>query len=243
MNLIKKMKSKLKREQFQPTLFGLVVNPVYIIRSGLFKSINEFAPQVRGSVLDFGCGSKPYENLFINADEYIGCDIEVSGHNHLDSKIDCFFDGKKLPFNDDRFDSLVSFEVFEHIFNLPEILKEINRVTKPSGTILISVPFVYGEHEVPYDFARYTSFGITHVLKENGFEVIELQKTTTYLLTSFQIFISYLLHNVAPKNRLYYFFQLIFIFPLTVIAYALNSILPKNYDLFCNSVILAKKIN
>ena len=105
-------------------------------------------------VLDFGCGSKPYENLFINIDEYVGCDIEVSGHDHLDSKIDYFFDGKNLPFIDDRFDSVVSFEVFEHIFNLPEILKEINRVTKTSGNILISVPFAWGEHEVPYDFAR-----------------------------------------------------------------------------------------
>ena len=36
------------------------------------KYINKFAPQIKGSVLDFGCGSKPYENLFINSDEYIG---------------------------------------------------------------------------------------------------------------------------------------------------------------------------
>ena len=243
MNLIKNIKSKIKKEQFQPTLFGLIVNPVYIIRNGLFKSINEFAPKMTGSVLDFGCGSKPYENLFINADEYVGCDIEVSGHDHLDSKIDYFFDGKNLPFIDDRFDSVVSFEVFEHIFNLPEILKEINRVTKTSGNILISVPFAWGEHEVPYDFARYTSFGITHLLKENGFQVIEFKKTTTYFLATFQLLIAYLINNVAPKNKFYYIFQIGFVFPITVIAYALNSILPKNYDLFCSSVIFAKKIN
>ena len=106
-----------------------------------------------------GCGSKPYENLFVHADKYIGCDVEVSGHNHSDSKIDYFFDGKKLPFSDGTFDAVVSFEVFEHVFNLPEILTEINRVTKEKGTLLISIPFAYGEHEIPYDFARYTSFG------------------------------------------------------------------------------------
>lgn len=244
MKLVKRLKSKVKREQFQPTFFGLIINPVYIIRVGLFKYIKEFAPQISGSVLDFGCGSKPYENLFINSDEYIGCDVQVSGHNHQDSKIDYFFDGKKLPFTDGRFDTVVSFEVFEHVFNLSEILKEINRVTKKSGMLLISIPFAYGEHEVPYDFARYTSFGITEILKESGFQVIEYKKTTTHFLAICQLLISYLVQNVAPKkNRYYYIFQIMIIFPITVIAYGLNSILPKNYDLFCNSIILAKKIN
>ena len=80
------LKSRIKKEQLQPTLFGLVINLVYIDHSGLFKYMYEFARQVKGSVLDFGCGSKPYENLFINSDEYIGCDVEVSGHDHHDSK-------------------------------------------------------------------------------------------------------------------------------------------------------------
>lgn len=244
MSLLLKLKSKIKNEQFQPTLFGLIINPVYIVHSGLYKYISGYAPMIKGSVLDFGCGSKPYENLFINSDEYIGCDIEDSGHNHKDSKIDYFFDGKKLPFSDGRFDSVVSFEVLEHVFNLPEILKEINRVTKVSGLFLISVPFAWGEHEAPYDFARYTSFGITDILNENGFEVIEYEKTTTHFLTICQLFVSYLVQNIAPeKKRYYYIFQIMVIFPLTVIAYALNAIFPKNYDLFSCSVILAKKVN
>ena len=244
MTLVGRLKSKVKREQFKPTLLGLVINPVYIIRGGLLKCINEFAPQVKGSVLDFGCGSKPYENLFVHSDEYIGCDVQVSGHNHQDSKIDYFFDGKKLPFMDGRFETVVSFEVFEHVFNLPGILKEINRVTKKSGMLLISIPFAYGEHEAPYDFARYTSFGITDILKESGFKVIEYKKTTTHFLAICQLFISYLVQNIdKKKNKYYYIFQVLLIFPLTVMAYALNSILPKNYDLFCSSVILCKKIS
>ena len=204
MNFVKSLKSRIKKEQFQPTLFGLIINPVYIVHSGLFKYINKFAPQMKGSVLDFGCGSKPYENLFINSDEYIGCDIEVSGHDHHDSNIDYLFDGKKLPFANDRFDSVVSFEVLEHVFNLPEILQEINRVTKTSGTFLISVPFAWHEHEAPYDFGRYTSFGMTHILREHGFQVIEYNKTTTHFLTICQLFVSYLVQNIAPKNKFYY---------------------------------------
>lgn len=243
MNLLLKIKSRIKRESFQPTLLGIIVNPVFIVRYGLFNAIKKVAPEIKGNVLDFGCGSKPYENLFIHADKYIGCDIEVSGHDHKDSKIDYFFDGKKLPFKNEQFDSVVSFETFEHIFNLPVILQEINRVTKSSGLLLISVPFVWSEHEIPYDFARYTSFGLTQILKEHGYQVIEYQKTTTYLLTVFQVLIAYFIENVVPKNKLCYLFQLILIFPLTVFAYALNAVFPKKYALFCSSAILAKKIN
>ena len=190
MNFIETLRSIGRKEQFQPTLIGFIINPVQIIRYGLFKKIKKFAPQIKGSVLDFGCGSKLYENLFINSDEYIGCDVEKSGYDHSNSKIDYFFDGKNLPFGDGTFDAVVSFEVFQHVFNLPEALKEINRVTKDSGTLLISIPSAYHEHELPYDFARYTSFGIVKILKDSGYEVIEYKKRRhNFLLFSKNLFL------------------------------------------------------
>ena len=83
--------------------------------------------------MDFGCGSKPYESLFVNAKKYIGIDVEVSGHNHKDSKVDVFYDGKTLPFADKSFDAVVCFEVLEHIFNPDEAITEIRRVLKGDG--------------------------------------------------------------------------------------------------------------
>ncbi len=47
--------------------------------------------------------------------------------------------------------------------------------------MLITVPFVWNEHEIPYDFGRYTSFGIIDLLQKNGFEIIELRKSTCYV--------------------------------------------------------------
>jgi len=94
------------------------------------------------------------------AASYIGVDLEATGHDHSNSKIDVLYDGKVLPFKDGQFDAVVSFEVLEHVFNLSEVMREINRVTTDSGYLLISVPFAWLEHEIPYDFARYTSFGI-----------------------------------------------------------------------------------
>jgi len=229
MGLLGKLRSRLRSEMFLSTYLGIVVNPFHIIRSGLHTEIRKISPQMNGNVLDFGCGSKPYQGLFINAEKYIGVDIEASGHNHATSKVDFFYDGKTLPFDSEHFDGVVSFETLEHVFELDGILSELNRVIKPGGKLLISVPFVWDEHEVPYDFARYTSFGVRHLLSKHGFEVVEYRKTTTYLLTVFQMFIAYLYQHVFPSNRwLRHVFQLIFVFPLNLLALGLDTIFPKN---------------
>lgn len=240
--MISSFKKRLRKEEFITSPLSIAINPAYIIRNGLYKAISNIAPNITGNVLDFGCGSKPYESLFVNANSYVGVDIEVSGHNHKDSKVDYFYDGKKLPFDDASFDAIVSFEVFEHVFNIEEVLVEIHRVLKPNGQLLISIPFAWGEHEIPYDFARYTSFGITHILDKNNFEVVKLTKTTTYILTVFQMLIAYLHQYALPKRRLTgRIFQLIIIFPLNVLALLLNTLLPKRYEYFCNNVVLASK--
>lgn len=237
------MKKKIKREAFLTSPLSIIINPFYIIRSGLYKSISLIAPTLEGDLLDFGCGSKPYESLFKNVSSYVGVDIEVSGHNHKDSKVDIFYDGKKLPFPDNNFDVVVCFEVFEHVFNLEELLIEINRVLKIDGKLLISIPFAWDEHEIPFDFARYTSYGITHILNNNGFQVVELKKTTTYFLAIAQMFTAYLYQHVLPRKKIIgRLSQLFFIFPITLISLLINYFLPKRYQYYSNSVILSKKI-
>ena len=177
----KSFKQSIRSDVFITSPMSMA-SPVWIARHGIFKVLNEIAPTLKGDILDFGCGSKPYESLFTNSQSYIGVDIEESGHNHLNSNVDFYYDGRILPFEDSSFDVIVSFEFFEHIFNIEEVLFELQRVLKTNGKLLISIPFVWNEHEIPYDFARYTSFGITHILSKNGFQVTDLRKTTTYFL-------------------------------------------------------------
>ena len=70
-----------------------MISPVYFIRDGLYRNIASLAPRLSGDILDFGCGSKPYESLFVNASSYVGVDVQVSGHDHTDSRIDA----ERLP--------------------------------------------------------------------------------------------------------------------------------------------------
>ena len=231
-----------RREWFLVTPWSALGNPFYIIRRGLLKSITRMAPAVQGDVLDFGCGSKPYESLFRHARRYVGVDIEVSGHDHRDSKVDVFYDGSTLPFADGQFDAVVAFEVFEHVFNLDEVLGEVRRVLKPQGRLLLSIPFAWEEHEKPYDFARYTSDGLRHLLERNGFTVVELARTTSYLLAVFQLLIAYLVQHVLPRGRLLGgLCQLTVVFPITALALALDAVLPRRDQLFSNLVVLAER--
>lgn len=221
----------------------MIISPVYIVRRGLYKTILNLSSMVGGNILDFGCGAKPYESLFLHAKSYTGVDIEVSGHNHSDSKVDVFYDGKTLPFPDGSFDAVVSFEVLEHVFNIGDVLTEIARVLKPRGKFLLSIPFAWEEHEIPYDFARYTSYGIEHVLKQAGFDNVYKVKSTTSVLAICQVFIAYLAKYVSPQKRIFaIIFQLLIIFPLNIISILLDAVLPKQYAYFCNCVVVCEKI-
>jgi SAM-dependent methyltransferase len=235
--------SKLRQESFLTTPISIVINPVYIIRSGLLRVIKRFARDMHGDILDLGCGSKPYESLFVNANTYIGVDVESSGHDHKDSKVDYYYDGSSLPFPDHSFDGVVSFEVFEHIFNIEQVLGEIHRVLKPNGRLLLSIPFAWDEHEIPYDYARYTSFGIAHILKCNGFKVVESVKTTTYVLAIFQMLIAYIYQHVLPRRGIFgRLLRVIVVFPLNLLALLSSAILPKRYEYYCNNVIVVEKL-
>jgi SAM-dependent methyltransferase len=241
--MLKKIVNRLRREAFITSPLAIVLSHVYIIRNGLYRNISAIAPSVRGNILDFGCGSKPYESLFVNATSYTGVDVRVSGHDHRDSKVDVYYDGQTLPFPDNHFDAVVCFEVFEHVFNIDQVLREISRVLKPGAQLLLSIPFAWNEHEIPYDFARYTSFGIKHILERNDFEVVEIRKTTTYFLAICQVFIEYLTRHVFPQNKpTARLFQVVLVFPLTLVALLLNVVFPKNYDYYSNNVVLAQKI-
>ncbi len=239
--LLDKIKKRIRREEFLTTPFAILTSPVYIIRSGLYNAIVHLAPQIEGNILDIGCGQKPYESIFLNAKSYIGVDIEVSGHNHKDSKVDFFYDGEILPFPDSSFDSLVCFEVLEHVFNVDELFAELTRVLKPNGLFLATVPFVWEEHEAPYDSARYTSYGMEHIAKKNNFEIIELIKSTTNVLTIGQLIINYVVQYVMPRGRvLGKLSQIFIIFPLNFMVLFINYILPKKYSLFCNTIMLCR---
>lgn len=241
MSLKQHLVSFVRKQSFAPGLAGLFVNPFYFLRKELYKNIRDLAPQLSGKLLDFGCGRKPYQHLF-SVDRYIGIDMEQTGHEHTLSKVDVYYDGKNIPFENEYFDSVFCSEVFEHVFNLQEVIVEIKRVLKQNGKILITVPLCWNEHEVPYDFARYTSFGIRHILETNGFKVIELRKSGNFFRVNIQLWALYFHNtiNIRPKS-LAFILRMLFIVPINVLGSILSPLFPKNDSLYFNNVVIAQK--
>jgi SAM-dependent methyltransferase len=222
-----------------------ITNAAYLLRRRLLQAIVRHVPALSGSMMDFGCGSKPYKSLF-SVSEYIGVDFQGQGHSHENEVIDVFYDGHHLPFEDNRFDSIFSSEVFEHVFNLEEMIKELNRVLKPGGKMLVTCPFAICEHEAPNDFARYSSYGLKDLLERNGFEILVFEKAGSAVETICQLYVSYFYAHVVRKllGRIPVIrtgARVVVVPMMNVFSVLLNAILPAGNDLYMNNIVVVRK--
>jgi SAM-dependent methyltransferase len=238
------MKTLVKKWRFLPAPAAALYERHFLIRRALFKAIAPIARELRGDVLDFGCGSKPYRALFTACDRYVGVDIAVSGHNHAESEIDVYYDGKTLPFDDASFDAAVSFEVFEHVFNIDAMLVELRRTLKPGGRIVLTMPFAWPEHEVPYDFGRYTSFGIAAVMERAGFAVERIEKTNGMVEAVHQLWIEYVTMRLfLPLGVVGKLARIPFVALTNASAILLSAILPRDQSYYSNLLVCARRVD
>lgn len=239
--MINKLKIIYRRQAFFPGVLGLFINPFYIARKGLLKGIRELSSLLHGDLLDVGCGTKPYHELF-RVDSYIGLDLD-SEASRSRGIADYFYDGNIFPFNDNEFDSLLCNQVLEHVFNPDEFLGELRRVLKPDGKLLLTVPFVWDEHEQPYDYARYSSFGLNALFKKNGFNIVKHNKIGTDASIIFQLMNAYIYKiTVGLPNSLRILMMLTVMAPINFLGLIFSRILPKNPDLYLDHIVLAEKI-
>ncbi len=240
MTFVHSLKDRFRREMFIPSWLGVFINSNFFLSRSISNGIKSNAHYMEGTMLDFGCGRKPYVSLF-NVKEHIGVDIENPEYKN-DQCIDKIYDGTTIPFENNHFDSIFCSEVLTHVFEAEAIARELNRVLKPGGHFLLTVPFIWKENQQPNDSARYTSFGIKYLLQKNGFEIISQQKSGHYFLVIVQLRADYMYSSLFPNIKiLKLLLTFLFIFPLNLFGMVFSLILPKNRALFFNSVIVARK--
>ena len=137
---------------------------------------------------------------------------------------------------------MICSQVLEHIFTPADFLAEIHRVLRPGGSLLLTTPFVWDEHEQPHDFARYSSFGLHAVLEQAGFSVIAHRKTCADGRTLAQLASGYIYKITRTRWRgLNGLVQLLVIAPVNLIGGLAGWLLPPNPDLYLDNVVLARK--
>lgn len=144
----------------------------YYKNSLLLECIIHFRHCFRGKLLDLGCGNKPYSLIYNEiCESSVGCDVPESLHTDGKAEILCRAEEIDRHFGKESLDCVLCTEVLEHTGEDRLVVKNINTILKEEGRLLISVPFIYVLHEEPYDFRRYTVFGITDLLTSNGFVI------------------------------------------------------------------------
>ncbi|MBI4825079.1 MAG: class I SAM-dependent methyltransferase [Nitrospirae bacterium] len=125
------------------------------------------------TVLDVGAGSGHYRKFFPN-NRYITIDIGLEQESN--EGIDIVADILNMPIDDSSIDYMMCIEVIEHVKDGNLLLKEMNRVLKKNGRLLITSPLCFGEHLDPHDYYRYTQYSMKELLEKNGFIVLETEK-------------------------------------------------------------------
>lgn len=233
----------LKKISFQPSgILPVFLNPFYFDRFALFKGISENSKYMKGKVLDFGCGTKPYENLF-KCKEYVGLDIKNKHHKKHSEKVDVFYDGKTLPFDKESFDSIFSTQSFQYVSDPRGTLRELNRVLKSGGNLLISVPMLSNITERPLDRYRYTGDALKELFEESGFRIVKnspLESNLGHIF--FHLINSQLCRNLSKSNILKKLFIVTLSGVNNIFGLLLGLLFKKNPDCYLENLLIVKKI-
>jgi len=225
---------------FRPAWYAIFTNPYFIARRSLYKKIHGFSKEVANKkILDLGCGNKPYSSLFTDS-EYIGIDIDGGGHKGSAKNVDLVFDGKTIPFAGNSFDVILCTQVLEHTESPEKLIQEANRVLKKTGILYLTCPFVWPEHEIPYDFRRYTQYGLKKILGENNFLVEKVSSTTGIFTTIGQIVSSFLFEFVGRNLILRALMAVMVCFPVQLLSIVLDSLF-RHQGIALDYVVIARK--
>jgi SAM-dependent methyltransferase len=146
-----------------------------------------------GRVLDIGCGRRPYEQLLLgHASSYIG--LESNRGRYDATAADIWGSALSLPLRSASVDTVVAFQVLEHVPDPAMLFVESYRVLKPGGRLIVTAPHIWGVHEEPEDYFRFTGYGLAHLSRQAGLTVDSVRAMAGYWVTAGSRLCYYLQH-------------------------------------------------
>lgn len=158
------------------------------------RSIVEFVARaaatlpVGSRVADVGAGAAPYGELFAHT-KYTTVDWANSLHTGS-RPLDIVAPADDIPVPDGSFDAVICTQVLEHVPAPCKVLSEFARILVDGGRLYLTAPMVWEEHEMPYDYYRYTRSGLEFLAEQAGFERIAVVGRTDCFTTLGQLIAS-----------------------------------------------------
>ncbi len=151
----------------------------------------------RGRLLDIGCGGQPYKTLLREGvSQYIG--IEIDRQRYAAAPPQAWGSGLHLPFRDCSFATVLCAQVLEHVPEPGQVLDEVRRVLQPGGHLILTAPHIWGIHEEPHDYFRFTGYGLEYLARRAGLEPVAVQPLGGYWVTAGARLCYYLQHFERP---------------------------------------------
>jgi SAM-dependent methyltransferase len=177
----------------------------YLHMRELVHDIVASSGYARGRLLDVGCGNRPYQPWLRGVTEYVGIDVNYKTGSPTVSAVAC-----ALSFADASFDTVFSTQTLEHVEAPHLVVAEMARVLRPGGYLIVTAPQTWRLHEKPYDFYRYTPFGLRYLLEHNGLRVVHMKAQGGVWATVGQI-LNNAIHQQVPRRIPVYAAYLIYL--------------------------------
>lgn len=174
-------------QRFTPKFY----NSRYVHLKALRKKLEEMvlpliSNNLNTTVVDMGCGEKPYEALFIQNKEikYVG--VDLPGNSNADFELNLATG--RCDLDNDSADIVLSIQVLEHVKDIKAYLEECNRILRPGGRLILSTHGYWMFHPDPDDYWRWTRQGLEYELQRAGFKIRKIHGVMGLLSTSLQLF-------------------------------------------------------
>lgn len=163
--------------------FWKTLNEPALTARDIFVQKNAAALPKGTKILDVGAGPTRFRNLFSHCTYHAQDFAQHEGSKEglmaekewFYGKLDFVSDATDIPVENESYDAILCTEVIEHVPNPDMVIKEIARILRKGGKLILTAPMSSGLHQEPHHFfAGFTPYYYKLKLGELGFTEISI---------------------------------------------------------------------
>jgi len=167
-----------------------------IHKAMMHNKLKHISSSIKGTWLDIGAGDKPYKKYFSATDNYLTTNTKrhySTADFELLNKQTTYWieDGKALPVADNSMDGVACFQVLSVIDDPDKFFREISRVLKPGGKLILTTDFLYSVWSQEDRF-RHTAFNLAQLAESNDFKDSITESFGGFGSTLYSLFMRYM---------------------------------------------------